>query len=224
MFLWRYGSIHLQTRVRMKAPTEEQIAKILGNPNFARRFAVTALFFSDSLHAVTPEFGIWKMLANFHVLPARTVLLTIQIVHIPFVLPTSCNGHTALQIKVLGHGIYNIVATFGYAQSWIYANMIATDIINELNRLEHYDNNDNDHKDTNQQEFSDFEHSGQKENNDKVLYLVCYQQLAAAKRSSWARRIRLGLFNWLSQNSSKLSHFYHIPFEQLIEMGNNIVI
>jgi len=212
MVTWHYGAKTLQLHARDQAPTDDDIAGTLAQ-KLAVRSPGTAIFFSDAHLLVTPEFGVWKMIKNFHVLPSRTVLLTIQTVHVPFVSPTT-NGNTALHVKTLGNGMFNVTATFGYAQSFVDANVIATDILAELDRLEgNFEG-----------EVQTRNEISQEQKSNETLFLVCTQQLSPSKTAVWYHRLRLSMFNVLAQNASTLSDFYHIPHEQLTEMGHTIVV
>jgi len=234
MITWQYGSTELQRYAREKAPTEDDLAGLVAQPKSTIRSPGTAIFFSDSYLLVTPEFGVWKMIQNFHILPLRTVLLSIQIVGVPFVSPTQ-NGSTALRVKTLGNGIYSVTAIFGYAQEIIDAKVIATDIIYELNRLETLDNNNNSKVmeslsskaeeqnviQTIVQEQSQLE---QKIIEESILYLISYQQLAPPKGAHWGHKLRIATFNLLAMHASNFSDFSSLPYEQTTEIGHTIIL
>jgi len=222
MIVWQYGTKTVQKHAREQSPTDDDIASCLEQSKLTLRSPGTAIFFSDAHLSITPEFGVWKMIKNFHVLPSRTILLSIQTVRVPFVSPTT-NGQTALRFKTLGNGMYNVTATFGYFQSVVDANIIARDIIAELDRLEV----DFHPKLPFQEEKEAVDSTTLQEpkaTDATILYLICSQQLAPAKTSTWFHRFRIALFNVLVSNTSKLEDFYNIPHEQLTEMGHTIVL
>jgi len=238
MVVWRYGSLELARHAHEKCPPAEDIAQFLTTKkDLVNRSPGLAVFFADSDRSVSP--GVWKLLVNFHVLPSRAALVQVKTVRVPFVAPTAPELKTALSVKPLGSGLYNVQATYGYAQADIDAKTIVTDLMAELNRVEGkvpLIMSEEFGTPGGSNSLSSLEQEFLKESDDKILYIACHQMLLPLKPWAWStwksksfwgnlyHRIHLAMFNVLARNATKLSEIYEIPPEQLTEVGTVVAL
>jgi len=177
------------------------------------RVSGTGLFFTPE--ATTIPAVLKQLLRRFHVLPQRTIFLHIRIVDVPFVLPTYPYS-TALDIEDLGDGLYFARTTYGYASGKIAADKIADDIVSLVDRLEI-------EKRKKATISTLFEVQKKQEDDNEamstVTYIVGRDSVVAKEGSNRLRRLLVKSYNFLAQNSRDFASFYHIPPNDLIELG-----
>jgi len=214
-----------------QAPTVEELSKLIKD-KVAQRCPGTAFFFSPSDSSISP--GVWQLIDSLHTLPKRAVLLNVRFELVPFVSPFSPLGQTALFIEPLGHGLFKVTAFFGYAQSKVYAKTIALDTIKELDRIlfsqtGEIEGTSNENPGTEiispqSDDTLDESKLFKDEEDEKILYIICREHIQSKRDSSIFRRLFVRAFTFLQRNAPDIADSYHIPTENLIEMGVRLTV
>jgi len=213
MIIWHLGNVRLAAAAKEKSPSIVDIVRSIQTNT--TRVPGVGFFFSPTEGTISP--GIWSLVTNLRTLPKRAVLLQVRFVPVPFVSPTSPICATALDIQNLDHGLYQVVATFGYAQSKVYADQIADDVCKELDRLEGGSLTSLSVTTPTTAQSENFEISV--DPHSPTLYFVCREYISSKKGTSRIQRLFLKAFNFLAKNAPDIVESYHIPPQALIEIG-----
>lgn len=186
MWTWRRGSMQLAAEMRHDAvPMDELLAEI--GVQQPARVAGTAVFVTDRLENAPPV--LRHHLLRTKTLHKQVILLTVLTEPIPKVKPAD-----RLEVKRYEHGIWRLVAHYGYMQG--------PNIPSELKNLD-------------VDELA-------VDLDDTTYYIGRQTLVPVAKDGSRWRRLmswRDRLFAYMQRNSVDVSTFYHIPSENVIEIG-----
>jgi len=58
----------------------------------------------------------------------------------------------------------------------------------------------------------------------KILYIICREHIQPKRESTIFRRVFVRAFTFLQRNAPDIADSYHIPTENLIEMGVRFVV
>jgi KUP system potassium uptake protein len=184
---WKRGRRALGERLAASALPLEPFLKDLESHALVR-VPGTAVFMSGNPHSVPP--ALLHHFKHNKSLHARVVLLSIITEHVPGI-----RRRERVEARDLGHGIYHVIAHFGFMQS-----PRVPDILRQFRRLTGLE----------------------LELTDTSFFLGRETLLATGRSGMW--RWRAALFAFLSRNAHTATEFFGLPPGRVVELGMQIEI
>jgi len=228
MMIWYHGQGLLAQALHEEALSDEDVTLALKD-SLAVRVSGTGLFFSPDGGSIPP--AVTQLINRLHTLPERTVFVYVRFVNAPFVRPNE-GLFTSLEFETKAKGVYKATANFGYAQEDIDATIIAKDILSELQRIESDYVSPGGLVPEEGKELKAFDApvlQAKKLTGSEISYFTSRDSIAAKKIHDnrvlqWWHRFIVSLYMVLARNAPDFATFYHIPENELIEVGTRYLV